>query len=171
MNAKTMEGLVGAKTNMDLLNSPFRVYKEARRRGDTATMDRAMGYVAEFSDKADEYKEVADRGMKEDAEEAREKAKSEREEAIQKRREEREKLEERIEESRNKNKETDILEVSEEGRGLLKENGVADSNASDNINLDNTVSHSTKTGKEPVIYTKAGEVSQQEQTVNISISV
>ena len=56
MNAKTMEGLVGAKTNMDLLNSPFRVYKEARRRGDTATMDRAMGYVAEFSDKADEYK-------------------------------------------------------------------------------------------------------------------
>lgn len=141
MNAKTMEGLVGAKTNMDLLNSPFRVYKEARRRGDTATMDRAMGYVAEFSDKADEYKEVADRGMKEDAEEAREKAKSEREEAIQKRREEREKLEERIEESRNKNKETDILEVSEEGRGLLKENGVADSNASDNINLDNTVSH------------------------------
>lgn len=145
MNAKTMEGLVGAKTNMDLLNSPFRVYKEARRRGDTATMDRAMGYVAEFSDKADEYKEAADRGMKEDAEEAREKAKSEREEAIQKRREEREKLEERIEESRSKNKETDILEVSEEGRVLLKENGVADSNASDNINLDNTVSHNTKT--------------------------
>ena len=133
MNTKTMEGLVGAKTNMDLLNSPFRVYKEARRRGDTATMDRAMGYVAEFSDKADEYKEAADRGMKEDAEEAREKAKSERE-----------KLEERIEESRSKNKETDILEVSEEGRGLLKENGVADSNASDNINLDNTVSHNTK---------------------------
>lgn len=145
MNAKTMEGLVGAKTNMDLLNSPFRVYKEARRRGDTATMDRAMGYVAEFSDKADEYKEAADRGMKEDAEEAREKAKSEREEAIQKRREEREKLEERIEESRSKNKETDIVEVSEEGRVLLKENGVADSNASDNINLDNTVSHNTKT--------------------------
>lgn len=82
MNTKTMEGLVGAKTNMDLLNSPFRVYKEARRRGDTAAMDRAMGYVAEFSDKADEYKEAADRGMKEDAEEAREKAKSEREEAI-----------------------------------------------------------------------------------------
>lgn len=170
MNTKTMEGLVGAKTNMDLLNTPFRVYKEARRRGDTATMERAMGYVTEFSDKADEYKEVADRGMKEDAEETREKAKSEREKAIQKRREEREKLEERIEESRNENRETDAVEVSEEGKVLLKENGVTDSNDSDNINLDNTVSQNTKTGKEPVIYTKAGEVSQPEQTTSISIS-
>lgn len=145
MNTKTVEGLVGARTNMDLLNTPFRVYKEARRRGDTAIMERAMGYVTEFSDKADEYKEVADRGMKEDAEEAREKAKLEGEKVIQKRKEECEKLEERIEESRNENK--------------------------DNINPDNTVSTSTKTGKEPVIYTKTGEVSQPEQTASISISV
>ncbi len=171
MNTKTMEGLVGANTNMDLLNTPFRVYKEARRRGDTATMERAMGYVTEFSDKADEYKEVADKGMKEDAEEARENAKSECEEAIQKRKEEREKLGERIEESRSKNKETDIVEVSEEGRVLLKENGLTDSNDLDNINLDNTVSPNIKTGKEPVMYTKAGEVSQPEQTASISISV
>lgn len=82
MNTKTMERLVGARTNMDLLNTPFKVYKEARCKGDTATMERAMGYVTEFSDRADEYKEVADRGMKEDAEEPREKAKSEREKAI-----------------------------------------------------------------------------------------
>lgn len=171
MNTKTMEGLVGARTNMDLLNTPFRIYKEARRRGDTAIMERAMGYVTEFSDKANEYKEVADRGMKEDAEDAREKEKLEREKAIQKRKEEREKLEERIEESRDENKETDTVEVSEEGKVLLKENGVIDSNDSDNINLDDTISANTKTGKEPVIYTKTGGVSLPEQTISISISV
>ena len=45
MNTKTMEGLVGARTNIELLNTPFRVFKEARRKGDTETMKRAMGYV------------------------------------------------------------------------------------------------------------------------------
>lgn len=93
MNAKTMEGLVGARTNMDLMNTPMRVYKEARRRGDTATMERAMGYAGEFSDKAEEYKAEADKGIEEDAREAREKVKLEREEAVRKRREEREKPE------------------------------------------------------------------------------
>ena len=39
MHTKTMEGLVGARTNMNLLNTPMRVFKDARRRGDTATMD------------------------------------------------------------------------------------------------------------------------------------
>lgn len=171
MNTKTMEGLVGARTNMDLLNTPFKVYKEARGRGDMETMERAMGYVTEFSDRANEYKEEADSGMKEDAEEARERAKSEREKAIQKGREEREKLEERIEERRNENKEGDTVYVSEEGKELLKENGTIGSNDSDNINPDNTVSTNIKTGKEPVLYTKAGEVSQPEQTTSISVSV
>ena len=32
MNTKTMEGLAGAATNMNLMNTPMRVYKEARRR-------------------------------------------------------------------------------------------------------------------------------------------
>ena len=56
MNTKTMEGLVGARTNMNLLDTPMRVYKEARRKGNTATMERAMGYAGEFSGKAEEYK-------------------------------------------------------------------------------------------------------------------
>ncbi|MDE6014663.1 MAG: hypothetical protein K2H41_03020 [Acetatifactor sp.] len=56
--------------------------KEARRRGDMAAMERAMGYAGEFSDKAEEYKAEADKGMEEDAREAREKAKLEREEAV-----------------------------------------------------------------------------------------
>ena len=74
MNTKTMEGLVGARTNMNLLDTPMRVYKEARRKGNTATMERAMGYAGEFSGKAEEYKAEADKGMEEDAKEAREKA-------------------------------------------------------------------------------------------------
>ena len=152
MHTKTMEGLVGARTNMDLVNTPMRVYKEARRKGDTGTMERAMGYVNEFSGKAEEYKAEADEGMKEEAQEAREKEKLEREEAVQRRRAEREKFEEKIVE----NKETDTVEVSEEGKVLLKEN-VSESN--------------TDAIKEPVIYTKTGEPSQTEQTVNLSVSI
>ncbi len=49
MHTKTMEGLAGASMNMKLLNTPFRVYKDAERRGDTAVMERAMGYVGEFA--------------------------------------------------------------------------------------------------------------------------
>lgn len=171
MNAKIMEGLVGARTNINLVNTPFRVYKEARRKGDTATMERAMGYVNKFSDKADEYKAEADEGIKEDAEAAREKEKLEREKAIQKRREEREKLEKRIEESRDENKETDSVKVSEEGKVLLKENMVAERNDVDKIDVGNAVSKKGKTDKKAVIYTKTGEASQSEQTINISISV
>lgn len=99
MHVKTMEGLVGARTNMNLLNTPMRVYREARRRGDTAAMERSMGYAGECADKAEEYKAEADEGMKEDAREAREKAKAGCEEAARKCREERGSLEaERIKE-------------------------------------------------------------------------
>ena len=88
MHAKTMEGLIGARTNMDMTNVPMRVFKEARRKGDTATMERAMGYVRDFEDHAYQYKDKADEGMKEEAEEAREEEKLAREEAIEKRRDE-----------------------------------------------------------------------------------
>lgn len=163
MNTKTMEGLVGARTNMNLLNTPMRVYKEARRKGDTATMERAMGYVGEFSDKAEEYKAEADKGMEEDAREAREKAKLQREEAIRKRREEREKLEERIEENRNADTNTDVVEISEEGKVLLEDNIDSGSTGSDEIKMDVV--------KEPVIYTKKGEKVSSEQGAGISVSV
>ena len=163
MNTKTMEGLVGASTNMNLINTPIRVFKEARRKGDTATMERAMGYAGEFADKAQEYKTKADEGMKEEAKEAREKEKLEREKAIEKRKEEREKLEARIEES--KDTKVDTVKVSEEGKILLKDTVVSDEAV--------TSSEAGKpdAGKEPVIYTKTGEVSQQEQNNSISIPV
>lgn len=170
MNTKTMEGLVGARTNMNLVNTPMRVYKEARRKGDTATMERAMGYVDEFSDKAEDYKAEADKGMEEDAKEAREKAKLQREEAVRKRREEREKQEERIEENRNADSNTDtketgacFLEISEEGKELLKDNIDSGSVGLDEIKV-NAV-------KEPVTYTKTGEMVPSEQGPGISVSV
>ena len=69
MNTKTMEGLIGARTNINIANVPMKVYKDAERRGDTATMERAIGYVSEFEVKADNYKTKAYDGMKEDAKE------------------------------------------------------------------------------------------------------
>ena len=163
MHVKTMEGLIGARTNMELLNTPFRVFKEARRKGDTAMMERAMGYMGDFHEDAYEYKEKADEGMKKDAEETRKIAEEQREEAIEKRREEREKLEERIAENRNSDTNTDTVEISEEGKVLLK----------DNTETDSTDSDVTKTDavKEAVTYTKTGETVSEEQSPSISVSV
>lgn len=153
MNTKTMEGLIGARVNMEMVNTPMRVYKEARLKGDTATMERSMGYVNEFSNKAGEYEAEADKGMKEDIKEAREKAEAEREEAVKKRREECEKFEEKIEEKRNEDKNVDnneyrnadknwgtnadTVEISEEGKELLKVN----------INLNRAENNKAKTSE------------------------
>lgn len=163
MNTKTMEGLIGARTNMDLLNTPFRVFKEARLKGDTAKMEQAMGYMNNCYEDAYKYKEKADEGMKKDVEETRRIAEEQREEAIEKRREEREKLEERITENRNLDTGADTVEISEEGKVLLKEN----------VDLDRTDSDETKIDaiKEPVTYTKTGETVSEEQGPSISVSV
>lgn len=161
MNAKTMEGLAGAGTNMKLLDTPIRVFKEARRKGDMATMERAIGYASEISDKAQEYKAKASKGMEEDAEEAREKANTQREEAVKRRREEREKLEEEIRE--NRNADTDTVEISGEGKQLLQ----------DHFGPDRTVSAEIKTDavNEPMTYTKTGETVLAEQSPGVSVSV
>lgn len=170
MHTKTMEGLVGARANMNLMKTPMRVFKEARRKGDTETMERAMGYANEYSGKAEDYKAEADEGMKKDAEEARRIAKEQREEAVQKRREEREKFEERIEEQRNADTNTDtkeekacILDISEEGKALLKDN--AGSAGADFAEV------KTNAVKEPVTYTKTGEAVTADQGASISLSV
>lgn len=165
MHTKTMEGLVGARTNMNLMNTPMRVFKEARRKGDTETMERAMGYVGDFSDKAEEYKAEADKGMEEDAKEARKKAELQREEAVQKRREEREKLEAKIEENRNADTNADTVEISEEGKVLSKDNLDTDA-----VGVETDVVKSDAV-KEPVTYTKAGDAVPMEQETSISVSV
>lgn len=129
MNTKAMEGLIGAGTNMKLADTPMRVFREARRKGDTATMERAMGYVSEFEDKADKYRAQAEEATREETKEAREKAELEREEAIEKRREERERLAEQIEtrreEHRNPADKIDDVETT-------------DSSTSDNISAGST---------------------------------
>jgi hypothetical protein len=165
MHTKTMEGLIGARANMNLMNTPMRVFKEARRKGDTETMERAMGYVGDFSDKAEEYKAEADKGMEEDAKEAREKAELQREEAVQKRREEREKLEAKIEENRNADTNADTVEISEEGKVLSKDNLDTDA-----VGVETDVVKSDAV-KEPVTYTKAGDAVPMEQETSISVSV
>lgn len=116
MNTKTMEGIVGAKTNMNMVNTPMRVYREARRKGDTGAMERAMGYAGEYTKKAESYRKETMEGMKEDAKEAREKEKAEREKAIEKRKTEREEAEERIEKIQNQD--ADTVEISQEGKAL-----------------------------------------------------
>lgn len=159
MNTKTMEGLSGASANMKLVNTPMRVFREAKRRGDTATMERAMGYAGQFFNKAEEYKNKAGEGTREEAEEIRERAEEETKEIIEKRKEEHEKLEERIETG----KETDTVEISEEGRILLEQNS----------NLYKTDYQGTKPAgyKEAVIYNKTGETVQQVQDINIPASI
>ena len=161
MHTKTMEGLAGASTNMKLLNTPFRVYKDAERRGDTAVMERAMGYVGDFAEKAEDYQKKAEKGMKEDAKKAKEKAKMEQENAIRKRKEEREELEKRIAESRKED--TDTISISENGKTDSVQTG-----ADNGIPVEETVD---AIKMEPVIYTKTGEASKSESGINISVSV
>ena len=167
MHAKTMEGLAGASMSMKLMNTPIRVYKEAERRGDTAVMERAMGYASDFADKAEDYQKTTEKGMKEDAKEAREKAKAEQENAIQKRREQREELKKRIEENRKGN--TDAISISESEKATL--DGKTDSvqtGANNDISVEETAD---AIKMEPVIYTKTGEASKSESGMNISVLV
>ena len=167
MHTKTMEGLAGASMNMKLLNTPFHVYKEAERRGDTAVMERAMGYVGDFADKAEDYQKKAEKGMKEDAEEAREKAKTEQENAIRKRREEREELEKRIEESRNED--ADTVSISESGKAASDVMKDSVQTGADNGGSVEETADAVKT--EPVIYTKTGKALKPESGINLSVSV
>lgn len=161
MRTKTMEGLIGAGVNMDLMNVPVRVYKEARRKNDLGTMERAMGYAQDFAKEAEKYKASAEEGMKEDAEDAKEKAKEALEETIEKRKNERKEMQAEIEEKQKAESAdakgsagedatgaaiagtgTDSLEVSSEGRIL------AENIAKPDVCLQN----------KPVIYSKSGEI-------------
>ncbi len=171
MHTKTMEGLIGARTNMEMLNTPFRVFKEARRKGDTAMMERAMGYMGEFHEDAYEYKAEADEGMKKDAEETRKIAEKQREEAIQKRKEEREELEKQLEENREEKRDADTVTISEEGKVLLKEREAATDTETEGMDTDVAASPKPKMDLEPVIYTSTGEVEAAEPESKVSVSV
>lgn len=110
MHTQTMEGLIGARTNMNLMDVPMRVYKEARQKGDTANMERAMGYAMDFGETAKEYQKKADEGMEKDAKEARDKEKKASEKMVEERRKERDELRERLERSKAEKSGTEMNE-------------------------------------------------------------
>lgn len=116
MNAGVMEGLIGASSNMKIVDVPMRVYHEAERRGDTGTMERAMGYASDFTKRANTYKEKAEEELKLEMDEKRELEKLEREEAIEKVKEEGAANQEGV-----AGEITDSVEISEEGMALLEQ--------------------------------------------------
>ncbi len=146
MHMKTMEGLVGSSASIKMMETPIRIYKEARRREDTAVMERAMGYVDDFAREAEEYKGKTEEGMKKEAEEAKKQEKETREKAIEKQQEKNERQERIKTEGKS-----DSAEISEEGKQ-------AAAAAAKEID-----------GTEPVIYTKTGEAQKAETEPGISI--
>lgn len=121
MNAGVMEGLVGANSNMKMLNVPMRIYHEAERKGDTAKMEQAMGYVSDFAGRATAYKNMAEEELKKEMEENREKEKIEREKAIEKQKEEAKEFQNSLEGSH-----TVHVEISEDGKISLEQSGNAE---------------------------------------------
>lgn len=115
-----------------------------------------------------------------DAEETRKIAEKQREEMIENRREEREEQQKKLEEKREENKAdkiVDTVEISEDGKVLLKENtanesGAADGAETDGINPDDGTKGKPKADLEPVFYSSAGTVEQAEDTgVKVSASI
>lgn len=127
MKAGSMEGLIGASVNLKLTSTPMRVYKEAERRGDTGTMERAMGYVTDFQEKAQKYSDKAQEELAKELKEERREQEVRREQAVEKRKEE---TKEYMEKARERNASdmqgTDSAEISEEGKDILKNNTQTD---------------------------------------------
>ena len=84
MQAGSMKALMGASANINLVNTPMRVFKEAERRGDTETMKRAMGYAAELGENAEKDAEKLGEETVKETREARKQQEIEREQAIAK---------------------------------------------------------------------------------------
>ena len=123
MKAGSMEGLIGASVNMNLSKTPMRVYKEAEREGNTEKMERAMGYVTEFQEKAHEYSDKAQEELAKELKEERKEQELKREQAIEKRKEETKEYKEKLQESNKFDiREADSVQISEEGKMVLKNN-------------------------------------------------
>lgn len=125
MKAGSMEGLIGASMNMELSRTPMRVFKEAERRGDTETMKRAMGYVTDYQEKAQECSDRAQEELPKELKEERKEQAIRRQQALE-RKEESEEYVEKIQENHNPDKpdnsEKDSVTISEEGKVSLKNN-------------------------------------------------
>lgn len=88
MKAGTMEGLIGASMHANLAETPVRIYKDAERKGDTATMERAMGYAEQLTRKAHACQDQAEDELRKEMKENREEQKIQQKEQIEKHREE-----------------------------------------------------------------------------------
>lgn len=127
MKAGSMEGLIGASVNMKLTSTPMRIYKDAERRGDTDAMERAMGYVTDFQEKAHEYSDKAQEELTKELKEERKEQELKREQAIEKRKEETKEYMEKVPEGNKSDiQETDSVEISEKGNEILKNNAQTD---------------------------------------------
>ena len=120
MKAGSMQGLIGASVNLKLTRTPMRVFKEAELKGDTETMKRAMGYVEDFQEKAHECSDKAQNEIGKELKEERREQDIRREQAIE-RKEDAEEYTEKIRKN-NKLDQTDSVEISEEGKLVLKNN-------------------------------------------------
>lgn len=150
MIARTADGLIGANTALKEIRTPMKVFKEARARGDTAVMKRAMGYVDKFNDSAWEHKAKADEGLKQEAVEAKEKAQLEREELARRIKENREEAEKKTEEK-----------LSGAENAVQGEETPKDGEAPENPLEESETAEAAQNGEEPaapVTYTKSGTV-------------
>jgi len=123
MKAGSMEGLIGASINMKISKTPMRVYKEAERRGDTAGMERAMGYVTDFQEKAKEYSDKAQEELAKELKEERKEQEIKREQTVEKCKTEQKEQEKKIQENNKSDvQSTDSIEISEEGKVVFQNN-------------------------------------------------
>lgn len=162
MLAVTTGSLIGANVAMDEIRTPMKVFKEARARGDTATMKRAMGYVNSLNEDAWEYKKKADEGLKEEAVEAKEKERLEREELANRIRENREETEKRLEEAG-------------ENPAVIGAESAADSEEKSGSEIELSTEHTDTENTSdnidaPVTYTKTGEVVNLDPEIKFSVT-
>ena len=161
MNMKTVEGLVGARSNINLSDTAMGVYRQAMQKGDTAT-------AGDMTDQAEAYEAKAEEGMKADAKEMKEKAKADQEKIIEKRKEEQKELEARIEESRKPD--GDTIEISGEGTPVSA--GTAGTSGTDTSGSSDAAASGADTSEmPPVVYNSAGETTPQEAPAQAEISV
>lgn len=118
MNTKTMEGLAGAASSIQLTAVPMNAFRAAERRGDTGGMEKAMGYASGLMEQAGRYQEKAREGMKLEAEEAKKEEKIAQEKLQEKRRAEEDEREKQL-----KRPSVDSVEISREGREFLESTG------------------------------------------------
>ncbi len=159
MLTKTIEGMIGAGANYALMNTPMRVYREAKSeagtdgQGNVAVMERAMGYAEQFSESAAEYEDKTTEGLKEEAAAEREARAKENSEAAKK---PAAKSENKVENAR-----TDEAVKSADGETEVQE-----------VHGENTApAPESKGEKDRAIYTKTGQKAPEMKAADISITV